>query len=86
MYWNGVLDIKIRRHLLVAISCLGLTYGGFSYTKETTSKKLGPLELKIEEKETVSFPLIVSAGAIAIGVYMLGTAGLKAISVNKCPG
>ena len=63
--------------LLVAVGCLGLTVGGFSYTKETPGMKLGPLELKIKEKETVSFPLIVSAGAIAIGVYMLGTAGLK---------
>ena len=57
--------------------CLGLVYGGFSYTKETTGVKLGPIELKVQEKETVTVPLIVSAGAIAIGVFLLVAAGRK---------
>ena len=29
------------------------------------------MELKVQEKETVAVPLIVSAGAIAIGVFLL---------------
>jgi len=33
--------------------------------------KLGPIELKVQEKETVAVPLIVSAGAIAVGVFLL---------------
>ena len=57
--------------------CLGLVYGGFSYTKETTGVKLGPIELKVQEKETVTVPLIISAGAIAIGVFLLVAAGRK---------
>ncbi len=57
--------------------CLGLVYGGFSYTKETTGVKLGPIELKVQEKETVTVPLIVSAGAIAIGVFLLVAGGRK---------
>ena len=56
--------------ILVAAGCLGLVYGGFSYTKETTAMKVGPIELKVQEKETVAVPLIVSAGAIAIGVFL----------------
>jgi hypothetical protein len=54
-----------------------LVYGGFSYTKETTGVKLGPIELKVEEKEHVNVPLIVSAGAIAIGVFLLVAVGRK---------
>jgi hypothetical protein len=56
---------------------LGLAYGGFSYTKETTGVKLGPIELKVQEKETVNVPLIVSGAAIAIGVFLLVAVGRK---------
>jgi hypothetical protein len=68
---------KIIGIILIAAGCLGLVYGGFSYTKETTGVKLGSLELKVQEKETVVVPLIVSAGAIAIGVFLLVAAGRK---------
>ena len=63
--------------ILIAAGCLGLAYGGFSYTKETTRAKLGPIELKVQEKESVTVPLIVSAGAIAIGVFLLVAVGRK---------
>ena len=56
---------KLIGIILIVAGGLGLAYGGFSYTKETTGMKLGPIELKVEEKETVDVPLIVSAGAIA---------------------
>ena len=62
---------KILGIILIAAGGLGLVYGGFNYTKETTGLKLGPLELKVQEKETVSVPMVVSAGAIALGVFLL---------------
>jgi len=68
---------KIIGIILIAAGCLGLVYGGFSYTKETTGVKLGPIELKVQEKETVTVPLIISAGAIAIGVFLLVAVGRK---------
>jgi hypothetical protein len=68
---------KIIGIVLIALGCLGLVYGGFSYTKDSTAVKLGPIELKVQEKETVSVPLIVSAGAIAIGVFVLVGVGRK---------
>lgn len=57
--------------ILIAAGGLGLIYGGFTYTKETTGIKLGPLELQVKEKETVSIPLLLSAGAIAFGVFLV---------------
>ena len=57
--------------VLIAAGSLGLAFGGFSYTKETTGVKLGPIELKVQEKETVNIPLIVSVGAIMIGCVLL---------------
>jgi hypothetical protein len=68
---------KIIGIVLIALGCLGLVYGGFTYTKESTAVKLGPIEMKVQEKETVSVPLIVSAGAIAIGVFVLVGVGRK---------
>ena len=68
---------KITGIVLIIAGCLGLAYGGFTYTKETTGVKLGPIELKVQEKETVAVPLIVSAGAIAVGVFLLVGVGRK---------
>lgn len=62
---------KIIGVILIAAGGLGLVYGGFSYTKETTGAKLGPVELKVEEKQNVNVPMIVSAGAIVLGVVLL---------------
>ena len=42
-----------------------------SYTKETTGVKLGPLELKVQERERINIPLIASAGAILAGIVLL---------------
>ena len=62
---------KLIGIILIIAGGLGLAYGGFSYTKETTGMKLGPLELKVQEKETINIPLIVSAGVMALGVFLL---------------
>ncbi len=68
---------KLIGIILIVAGCLGLVYGGFSYTKETTGVKLGPIEIKVQEKETVNVPLIVSAGVIVIGVFLLVAVGRK---------
>ena len=68
---------KLIAIVLIAAGGLGLVYGGFSYTKETTGVKLGPIELKVQQKETVNVPLIISAGAIVLGVFLLISAGRK---------
>ena len=62
---------KLIGIILIAAGALGLAYGGFSYPKETTAVKLGTLELKVQETKTVNIPLMVSAGAIAVGALLL---------------
>lgn len=57
--------------LLVA-GALGLAYGSFSYTKETTAVKVGPLELSVKEKETVNIPMWAGVGAIGGLLLALG--------------
>jgi uncharacterized membrane protein YidH (DUF202 family) len=68
---------KIIGIVLIVAGCFGLAYGGFNYTKSTSAVKLGPIELKVQEKETVSIPMIVSAGVIAVGIFLLVGVGRK---------
>ena len=42
---------------LIVAGSLGLAYGGFSYTKDTTVVKLGSVELTAKEKEIVNIPV-----------------------------
>ena len=68
---------KLAGIVLIVLGCLGLVYGGFSYTKETSAVKIGPIELKVQEKENVNVPLILSAGAVVLGVFLLVAVGRK---------
>lgn len=62
---------KIAALVLIVAGVLALAYGGFSYTKETHSAKLGPLELSVKDKETVNIPIWAGVGAIVAGVALL---------------
>ena len=62
---------KMIAIVLIVLGALGLVYGGFSYTKESTGLKLGPIELKVQEKKTVNVPLILSGASVLIGVLLL---------------
>lgn len=57
--------------VLLVAGTLGLIYGGFSYTKDTTVVKMGPLEITAKEQQTVNVPLWLGIGAIAIGGLLL---------------
>ena len=59
--------MKIAGAVLIVAGVLALVFSGFSYTKETHSAKLGPLELSMKEKETVSIPTWAGIGAIVLG-------------------
>ena len=71
---NGIKLVGIA--LLVA-GVLGLVYGGFSYTKDTTAVKLGPIELSVKEKEAVNVPVWAGVGAIVAGGLLLVFGGKK---------
>ncbi len=69
--------IKLVGIALIVLGGLGLAYGGFSYTKDTQAVKLGPLELTVEEKETVNVPLWAGVAAVVAGVLALTLGGRK---------
>lgn len=63
--------IKFVAIALILAGVLGLIYGGFSYTKDTTALKVGPIELSVKEKETVNVPVWAGIGAIVVGGLLL---------------
>ena len=69
--------IKVFGLALIIAGTLGLAYGGFSYTKDTTVVKLGSVELTAKEKETVNIPLWAGIAAIFAGGLLLVTGGRK---------
>jgi TRAP-type C4-dicarboxylate transport system permease small subunit len=63
--------IQIAAIVLIVAGALGLTYGTFTYTKETHRAHVGSLELKLKDKETVNIPVWVGVAAVVAGGLML---------------
>jgi hypothetical protein len=69
--------LKMTGLALILAGVLALAYGGFSYTKDTTAVKLGPLELTVKEKQSVNVPLWAGVVAIVAGGLLLVMGGKK---------
>lgn len=67
--------IKIVAMLLIVAGALGLAYGSFSYTKDTTAVKIGTLELSVKEKQTINVPMWAGIAAIVGGGLLLAMGG-----------
>ena len=63
--------MRIVGVLLLVLGLAGFLTGGFSFTKDTTQAKLGPLELTVKEKESVNSPQWMSLGAMVLGGVVL---------------
>lgn len=68
-------SLKMLGIALLVVGALALVYGGFSYTKNTTAVKLGPIELTVKEKETINVPLWAGIASLAIGGVLLVMGG-----------
>ena len=62
---------RIAGIVLIVLGLAGFFTGGFSFTKDTTQAKLGPIELSVKEKESVNVPQWLSVGAMVAGVLVL---------------
>ena len=74
---NDMNSIKLAAVALIVAGVLALAYGGFSYTKDTTVVKLGPIEISAKEKQTVNVPMWAGIGAIVVGGLLLLLGGKK---------
>jgi hypothetical protein len=64
--------LRILGLIMMIAGALALVYGGFSYTKDSTAAKLGPIELSVKEKKKVEIPLWASVGVLVLGGVLLG--------------
>jgi uncharacterized membrane protein YidH (DUF202 family) len=69
--------VKLVGVALIVAGLLGLIYGAFSYTKDTTVVKIGSIELSAKEKQTVNVPMWAGVGAVVVGALMLALGGRK---------
>jgi hypothetical protein len=69
--------VKAIAIVLIVAGILGLAYGGFSYTKDTTVVKFGPLEVSAKERQTVNVPMWAGVGAIVVGGLLLAFGGKR---------
>ncbi len=63
--------LKIAAIALIGAGILALVYGGFSYTKDTTKAKVGPIELTVKDTKTVNIPIGAGVAAIVVGGTLL---------------
>ncbi|MET0554701.1 MAG: hypothetical protein ABW221_16795 [Vicinamibacteria bacterium] len=57
--------------VLLVLGLLGIAYGGFSYTRDKTAAKIGPIEIEVKEKEHVNVPLWAGVAVAAVGAVLL---------------
>lgn len=67
--WFGV--------VLVVAGVLALTLGSFSFTKQTHEARIGPIELSVKEQKNVNVPVWAGAGAVVVGLILIGLGGRK---------
>ena len=65
---NGLRGVAVA---LIIAGILGLTYGGFSYTKETHTADIGLLHLSVDEEQRVNVPVWLGIGGLVLGGVLL---------------
>lgn len=62
---------KLVGLILIVGGALALAFGGFSYTKDSSAVKIGPLELSMKQKESINVPLWAGVAAVVAGGLLL---------------
>jgi TRAP-type C4-dicarboxylate transport system permease small subunit len=70
-------SVKILALVLIVAGVLGLAYGSFTYTKETHSANVGPINLTVKDKETVNVPAWAGVISVVVGGALLFFPGRK---------
>ena len=62
---------RIAGIVLIIAGVVGLSYGGFTYTKESHNASLGPFSFSVKEKETINVPVWAGVGAVVAGAFLV---------------
>ena len=69
---------KLIGVLLVVAGILALIYGGFTYTRHTSTADVGPLHVAVQHRQTIAIPVWAGIGAIVLGGLVIALDGRKA--------
>jgi hypothetical protein len=62
---------------MIAAGILALAYGGFTYTKHTSTADVGPLHVSVQHRETVPVPVWAGIGVIVLGGVLIAVDGRR---------
>lgn len=60
--------------MLIVMGVLALAYGGFNYTMETHAANLGSMSLLMEDRESITGPVLAGVSGLMIGglIFVFG--------------
>jgi hypothetical protein len=56
---------------LIVLGIIALAIGGFSFTKDEKKAEIGPIEVRVEERERVRLPPWLGFVAIGAGIVLV---------------
>ena len=62
---------RVLAIVLIAAGAAALMYKGFTYTKDSSTTKLGPIELTVKDEKRVNVPTWVGVVALVAGVGLV---------------
>jgi uncharacterized membrane protein YdcZ (DUF606 family) len=62
---------KMAAVALMVAGVLALLYGTFSYTRDSHTTQLGPIEMTVKDRETVNIPKWAGVAALVAGALLL---------------
>jgi hypothetical protein len=63
--------IQVLGVVLLVLGIVAVVTGGFSFTKDEKKAEIGPVEVRVEERERVNVPLWAGVGALVVGAVLL---------------
>ncbi|HTT04482.1 MAG TPA: hypothetical protein VMF64_04280 [Steroidobacteraceae bacterium] len=68
---------KLIGVLLIVAGILALIYGGFTYTRHTSTADVGPLHVSVQHRQTVAVPIWAGIGVIVLGSVVIAMNGRR---------
>jgi hypothetical protein len=68
---------KLIGVLLIVGGVLALIYGGFTYTRHTSTADVGPVHLSVQHRQTVAVPIWAGIGVIVLGGLVIAFNGRR---------
>jgi drug/metabolite transporter (DMT)-like permease len=69
--------VRVLAILLLVGGVAGLAYGGFSYTRSTSTTSIGPIAVTVQDRRTMTVPIWAGVAAILLGAGLMFVPPMK---------